>query len=136
METRPGKQRRRFSEQERQQLLAAWRKSGLSADEFSQKAGLCRSNLWRWSRAQQDASTPHGRDNERRREATKAASFIELQVGHGARIERPASAERTSAQTPVFEVEAPFGLRVRVYAGADAETLRQLFELLPGATRC
>jgi transposase-like protein len=136
METRPGKQRRRFSEQERQQLVAAWRKSGLSADEFSQKAGLGRSNLWRWSRAQRDTDTPRRRDNERRQEAAKASSFIELQVGHAARIERPAAAMRTSVQTPVFEVEAPFGLRVRVYAGADAETLRHLFDLLPGAARC
>jgi transposase-like protein len=137
METKPGKQRRRFSKDERQQLVAAWHKSGLSADAFSHQVGLCRSNLWRWSRAATDNGSARGRVAGRRVQNTAATPFVELQVSRAARTEQPATSARTaSAHAPAFEIEGPFGFRVRIYAGADSETLRQLFELLPGAARC
>jgi len=99
--------------------------------------GLGKSNLWRWSRAVQSDGLVSGRDAERGVEKGAASPFVEVQVGRGAGALQPNAATRaTSGQPPAIEIEGPLGFRVRVYPGADAETLRQLFDLLPGAARC
>jgi transposase-like protein len=123
--------------QERQQLLASWRKSGLSADAFSRQMGLGKSSLWRWSRAVRSDGLVSGRDTERGVQNGAASPFVEVQVGRGAGAEQPnASIRATSGQAPAIEIECPQGFRVRVYPGADSETLRQLLDLLPRAARC
>lgn len=41
--------RRRRTREEWKKILVAWRKSGLTGDEFSTQRGLSSSNLYRWS---------------------------------------------------------------------------------------
>jgi transposase len=129
METEPKKRRRRrFSEQDRLQLIAAWRKSGESASKFAESRGVHASNLWRWASALEQAEeTPS-------KAAARPTGFVELRVDASA---GRAVAERTDVEpAPQFQIEGPFGLRVRVYPGADVETLTRLLAALPGSGRC
>lgn len=128
METESKKRRRRFSEQDRRQLIAAWRKSGESASKFAESRGVNASNLWRWASAlEQTEGTPL-------KAAARPTGFVELRVDASA---GRAVAERTDVErAPQFQIEGPFGLRVRVYPGADIETLTRLLAALPGSGRC
>jgi transposase-like protein len=123
MEAEPRKRRRRFSEEERQQLIAAWRKSGQSAATFAQQNGMNASNLWRWA-SELERVGPQGQTN------AAPASFVEVQVS------RASEAGGGGEPSPHFQIEGPFGLRVRVYPGADVETLTRLLAALPGSGRC
>jgi transposase-like protein len=134
MEARPKRRRARFNKQEIQQLLAAWHKSGMSAAAFAQQAGVNKSNLWRWTRSV-------GQDPERRVKAgrpgrgeARGSRFIEVRVDRDSK--RSAAAATAPEHVPHFEIEGPFGMRVRVYPGADAETLGRLLAALPGGARC
>jgi transposase len=128
METESKKRRRRFSEQDRLQLIAAWRKSGESAAKFAGSRGVHASNLWRWASAREQAEgTPS-------KAAARSASFVELRVDASA---GRAPVDRSDVEpAPHFQIEGPFGLRVRVYPGADVETLTRLLAALPVSGRC
>jgi transposase-like protein len=52
---KPVRRRRRWSAEEKEALLNAWRASGLSAREFSRREGLQKTSLWRWSRERRQA---------------------------------------------------------------------------------
>lgn len=106
--------------------MTAWRNSGLSATAYAKQAGLNPSNLFRWQ-------TEFERQTHPPVASQASASFVELQVT------RPEAAPSVQNQAPIaphFEIEGPFGLRVRVYPGADAETLFRLLSMLPGGDRC
>ncbi|MBK6940859.1 MAG: transposase [Planctomycetes bacterium] len=45
--------RRRFTDEERRQFVAAWGRSGLSQSEFARRAGIAQAYVSRWSREQQ-----------------------------------------------------------------------------------
>jgi transposase len=128
METEPKKRRRRFGEQERLQLIAAWRRSGESAAKFAASRGVHASNLWRWASALEQAeATPL-------KAAARPTGFVELRADAGA---GRTTAERTeAAPARHFLIEGPFGLRVHVYPGADVETLTRLLAALPVSGRC
>ena len=130
METQARKRRRRFSEQERKQLIAAWRESGMSAAKFSERAGVNKSNLWRWA-SEFETTTP-----PRRTTAVRQAKprFIELRVNQP--MERVDAAVSADGHAPLVDVTGPLGMRVRVYAGADVETLSRLLAALSAGARC
>ena len=111
METEPRKRRRRFSEEERRQLVAAWRKSGQSAAAFAEEHKMNASNLWRWASELE-------RVGQQRQPNAAPASFVEVQVAR-------ASDAGGGEPSPHFQIEGPFGLRVRVYPGADVDARRQ-----------
>lgn len=132
METQARKRRRRFSEQERKQLIAAWRESGMSAAKFSERAGVNKSNLWRWASEFESALQPRSRGGRAQRQAKPR--FIELRVNQP--MERRDAAVSGDGHAPLFDVAGPLGMRVRVYAGADVEALSRLLAALSAGARC
>jgi transposase-like protein len=134
METQTKKRRGRYSEHERRQLIAAWRESGMSAAAFSEQAGVNKSNLWRWSSEVEPARQSRGKGTGRAAAPQAKSRFIELRVDQDA--ERPSAAATANGNTPLFEVAGPLGVRVRVYAGVDAETLSRLLTALSAGARC
>jgi transposase-like protein len=134
METQTKKRRRKYSKQDRQQLIAAWRESGMSAAAFSEQAGVSKSNLWRWLSEVERAAQSRGRGTDRAAAPHAKSRFIELRVDHD--VGRPAAAAIGNGHRPLFEVAGPLGVRVRVYAGVDAETMSQLLTALSGGARC
>lgn len=135
METQTRKRRRRYSERERQQLVAAWRESGASAAAFSAQSGVDKSNLWRWSRDVERDARPREKSSRRQVVSAPSSRFIELRVDRGTQ-KQPGAVTTAGGNTPLFEVSGPLGIRVRVYAGVDAETLSQLLGALQGGARC
>ena len=134
METPAKKRRGRFSERERQQLIAAWRESGMSAARFSEQAGVNKSNLWRWSSELEPVAQSRGRAAGRSAAPQADSRFIELRVNQP--MEQPVVAASADGRAPVFEVAGPLGVHVRVYAGVDAETLSRLLAALSAGARC
>jgi transposase len=88
-----------------QQRISKWKRSGLTAAEFSRREGLNASTLswWKWNLARAEATD---------------VDFVEL-------VPSP------SVPTPVFEVACPTGHIVRIPSDADAATLQAIFEALP-----
>lgn len=125
-EPKPRRQRKRFRESEKRSVVTAWRESGLPAKAFAKQAGLNASNLFRWQSELERQTLPPVASQA-------SASFVELQV---ARPEASPSVHGQATVSPHFEIEGPFGLRVRVFPGADAETLFRLLAMLPGGDRC
>jgi transposase-like protein len=125
--TRP---RKKFRESERRRLVTAWRESGLSASAFAKQAGVNTSNLWRWASVIEKHTVPIVTP-------TNSASFVEVQLSRPEPSPVvPPMRQTTQTHQPHFEIEGPLGLRVRVYPGADVETLCRLLSALPGGDRC
>ena len=116
------RRRRRRSTDEKASLLDAWRRSGLSAREFSRREGLQKTSLWRWSRELGQVAS----------EVKKPKALIAFAPVHVANaVSKPvASAERVVAEVLVRDV------RVRVLAGADAVQVADLVKALTGGTLC
>jgi transposase-like protein len=124
--------RKRFRDAERRRIVAEWRQSGLSAYAFAKQAGVNASNLWRWASDVERQTLPAVASVA----PIRSESFVELQLS---RPEAAPSAPITRLPMqvqPHFEIEGPLGLRVRVYPGADVETLCRLLSALPGGDRC
>jgi hypothetical protein len=99
-------------------VLARWQRSGLSLREFGQQLGIPLSTLTWWRQVfrrageQVDAAPKNA-------PASDAVVFTE--------VARPTLRPMT---LPVLEVVLPSGHVLRVPAGADAETLKQVLEVL------
>ena len=112
------------SEDEKRELLDGWRKSGLSAREFSSRTGLKPSCLWRWKRA--------AREQVASREVKPQRSITFAPV-HVTKSEQslPITSERVQA-----EVLLGRELRVRVFEGADVVQVSELIRALAGDATC
>lgn len=125
MEPAAKRKRRRYSEQERQQLTAAWRSSGESAARYGQRVGVNASNLVRW------ATTVEARQGKARTGHRARRGFVEL---------RTASAQfdesRVDRDDVQFEVECATGVRIRVFRNADPEAIVRLVGALGGTGSC
>ena len=96
-------------------VLADWQGGGLTLGEFGEQRGIPVSTLRWWRRVFRDA----GAEELNGRAAENAVVFSEVRP--------PASVGRTPA---VLEIVVPSGHLVRVPAGADSATLRQVLEAL------
>jgi len=96
-------------------VLVDWQRGGLTLREFGEQRGIPVSTLKWWRRVFRDAGAAelHGTAVE------NAVEFTEVRP--------PASVGRTPA---VLEIVVPSGHLVRVPAGADSATLRQVLEAL------
>lgn len=113
---------RRRSADEKASLLDAWRRSGLSAREFSRREGLQKTSLWRWSRE-------FGNVAAKVRKPKALIAFAPVHVANAA--PKPVTpTERVMAEVLVRDV------RVRVFAGADALQVRDLVKALTGGAAC
>ena len=108
-----GRSRDESKEQQWRRWIARWQTSGLSVAAFCVRHGLAAPSFYAWRRTVQ-------------RRDTSAATFVSVQL---APDEAPASA-------PVLEVVLPDGRLVRVPAGFDAATLRQLLAVLREDSSC
>jgi len=101
--------------EEMRRVLEDWQGSGLRLREFGAQLGIPVSTLRWWRRVFRDAGTEELNGTA----AEKAVVFSEVRP--------PASVRTTPA---VLEIVAPSGHLVRVPAGADSATLRQVLEAL------
>jgi len=122
-------ERKRYEDAERRGALRAWRLSGESAQAFSARTGISKSNLWRWA--------------QRYGTAGADASVAPPKAGaHGGfavvDIVEDADARRAEPTIPALmcELDGPRGLRLRVYRGADASALALLVDAVRGGSRC
>jgi transposase-like protein len=121
---KPKRRRLRRSEDEKQRLLDAWKKSGLSARAFESREGLKKSCLWRWKRS--------AGEHAALREA-KPRPAITFAPVHVAKSAPPitVTSERVHA-----EVVLGRELRVRVFEGADIVQVGRLIQALAGGAPC
>jgi hypothetical protein len=96
-------------------VLAEWQRGGLTLREFGEQRGIRESTLRWWRRVFRAA----GAEELNGTAAEKAVVFTEVRP--------PAHVRRTPA---VVEIVVPSGHLVRVPAGADDATLRQVLEAL------
>jgi transposase-like protein len=126
MEPAAKRKRKRYSEQERQQLLAAWRSSGESAARYGLLVGVNPSNLSRW------ATTAEGREGKALSgRPARRRGFVELRAA-SARLDE-VRGDRDGVQ---FEVECPTGVRIRVFRDAAPEAIARLVGALGGTRAC
>ena len=101
--------RKRASAEEREKILTAYRKSGLTQEKFAAQAGLslsCLSNWLRRAKAQKAPSRP--------------ASFLEVSL--------PAAAP--SRWAPGYRVELPGGIRLELPSGFTPAEASELCRIL------
>jgi lambda repressor-like predicted transcriptional regulator len=101
--------RKRASAQEREKILSAYRKSGLTQEKFAAQAGLslsCLSNWLRRAKAQTHSSP---------------ASFLEVSLPAAAAPNRLA---------PGYRVELPGGIRLELPAGFTPAEAAELCRIL------
>ena len=112
------------SEDEKRELLDGWRKSGLSAREFSSRTGIKPSCLWRWKRAAREQVT----STEVKRELP--ITFAPVHVTN--------STPSTATGSGRVQAEVLLGreLRVRVFEGADVVQVSLLIQALAGGATC
>ena len=100
---------------EMRQVLEDWQRGGLTLREFGEQRGIPVSTLRWWRRVFRAA----GAEQLNGRAGENAVGFTEVRP--------PASIRRTPA---VLEIVVPGGHLVRVPAGADSATLRQVLAAL------
>jgi hypothetical protein len=100
---------------EMRRVLVDWQRGGLTLREFGEQRGIPVSTLKWWRRVFRDA----GGEELNGTAAENAVVFTEVRP--------PASVRRTPA---VLEIVVPSGHLVRVPAGADGATLRQVLQAL------
>ena len=112
------------SDDEKRELLAEWKKSGVSAREFSSRTGIKPSCLWRWKRAARE----HVTSTEVRPQ--RPITFAPVHVTK--------SAPSMSAASGRVQAEVLLGreLRVRVFEGADVVQVGRLIQALAGGAAC
>lgn len=101
--------RRRFSPEEREQLLAAYRQSGLTQREFAAQYGVSASSLVLWSRKDRRNSVPAARP-----------SFIALPTG----LPAMTSTSRT------YAIEFRGGRRLEIARGFERQEVEHLCQIL------
>ncbi len=100
---------------EMRRVLADWQRGGLTLREFGEQRGIPVSTLSWWRRVFRDAAAEELNGTA----AENAVVFTE--------VPKPANVPRTPA---VLEIVLASGHLVRVPAGADSATLRQVLEAL------
>jgi transposase-like protein len=118
------RRRVRRDDDEKQRLLDAWKKSGLSAHAFENREGLKKSCLWRWRRAVGEHTV------SREAKARPAITFAPVHVAKSA-PPIAVTSERVHA-----EVVLGRDLRVRVFEGADVVQVGRLIHVLAGGAAC
>lgn len=128
------RQSQRHSQSEWKRLVSAWRASGLSAREFSQRHRVTEGTLrwwaWRLPRAV-GGSVSRRRENDVRQERPR---FVPLTIVPADGVEDEARAEG-SAESWV-EVILASGTRIRVGAGFEQQTLSRVLRALESEPRC
>ena len=114
--------RRRWTEEEAKQALAAWAQSGLSPGAFAVREGLSAQRLWRWLRKLGTPTVP------------TAPAFEEI-VRHDAASGHDVLSPSASTREH-FEVVLPSGRVVRVPASFDATALRHLLAIVDEVRPC
>ena len=99
------------------ELLAEWRRSGLSLRGFAARVGVHHAGLSYWKRKLEDDPPPA--------DATAAPTFVPVTLA--------AAPTPTAARGADFEVATPAGWRVRVPPDFDAAALARLLGVLRGA---
>jgi transposase len=118
------RRRVRRDDDEKQRLLDAWMKSGLSARAFGSREGVKPSCLWRWKRAV--GEQPVSREAKPR----PAITFAPV---HVAKSVPPITVTSERVQA---EVLLGRELRVRVFEGADIVQVGRLIQALAGGAPC
>jgi transposase-like protein len=118
------RRRVRRSDDEKQRLLDAWKKSGLSARAFESREGIRKSCLWRWKR------TADERAASREAKPRPAITFAPV---HVAKSSAPITVVSERVQA---EVLLGRELRVRVFEGADVVQVGRLIQALAGGAAC
>lgn len=108
-----GRSRDESKEQQWRRWIALWQTSGLSVAAFCARHGLAAPSFYAWRR------TVLRRDDP-------PAAFVAVQL----------RSDEAATPSPPLEVVLPDGRRVRVPAGFDAATLRQLLAVLREDVSC
>jgi transposase-like protein len=119
------RERRRWSAEEKRELLERWKASGEPASEFARKEGLSPGNLWRWQRDGVEA------EPEPAPRARAAITFAPVQVSRAG-----AAVVSNGVGRPWLEVVVHDGLRVRVLEGADMDAASRFVLALSGRAAC
>jgi transposase-like protein len=114
----------RRSEDEKQRLLDAWTKSGLSAHAFERREGLNKSCLWRWKRTVSEQAA------SREVKPRPAITFAPVHVA------KPATPITVRSERVQAEVLLGRELRVRVFEGADVVQVGRFIQALAGGAAC
>ena len=112
------------SDDEKRELLAEWKKSGVSAREFSSRTGIKPSCLWRWKRAARE----HATSAEVR--PPRPVTFAPVHVA------KPAASIAVAPERVQAEVLVSRELRVRVFEGADVVQVGRLIQALARGAAC
>jgi transposase-like protein len=118
------RRRVRRSDDEKQRLLDAWTKSGLSAHAFERREGLKKSCLWRWKRTVGEQAVSS---------EAKPRPAITFAPVHVAKSSPPITVVSERVQA---EVLLGRELRVRVFEGADVVQVSRLIQVLAGGAAC
>ena len=122
-QNRSAGQRVHRSPEERSALVAAWVKSGKSAQAFEREHGLSKSSLWRWQQA-------CGRRAKKSGPAARASIlFAPVHVTQS-------QPEAVVSERVVAEVIIGPDVKVRVLHGADANQVALLVRALAGGFQC
>jgi transposase-like protein len=118
------RRRVRRDDDEKQRLLDAWKKSGLSARAFENREGLKKSCLWRWKRAVGEHAV------SREAKSRPAITFSPVHVSK--------SVPPIAVTSDRVHAEVVLGreLRVRVFEGADVVQVGRLIHALAGGAAC
>lgn len=117
------RRRRRFREDEKRDVLARWKASGLGAKSFARQEGMSAANLWRWKEALSESEKAETSKLARR----ATISFAPVRVSE--------KREREDAET-CAEIVMDGRVRVRVFAGADMSVIGALVRELSRWQSC
>lgn len=113
--------RRRFSVEEKLQLIEETQQPGMSVSLVARRHGISRDLLFRWRR-------------DWRRGLLSAPGLVPVQVGGAAAMRAPAntSERRTAVEHGVIEIGLPSGWCVRVTGAVEADALRRVLAVVAG----
>ena len=122
-----GGNRRRWSREEKERLVAESLEPGVTASQIARSAGIHTSQLFRWRKQLCETSAPT---------PTPAAALVPVTVADPAPISAPRQ-DRTSGQktgrrraSDRIEIELTDGRRIRVDAHVDGDALAELLDRL------
>ena len=115
--------RRRWSQAEKEQLVAASLEPGATVSEVARKAGLHVSQLFRWRKE----LCKHG--------DTSIAPFVPVEIGPSVPPREAAEAPLTAAarrrkSQGIIEIDLGSGHRIRVDGDVDGDALRRVLDAL------
>ncbi len=122
-----GGNRRRWSREEKERLVAASLDPGVTASQIARSAGIHTSQLFRWRKQLCETSTPT---------ATLTAALVPVIVADPASISAPrqdsSSGQKTGRRraSDRIEIELTDGRRIRVDAHVDGDALAELLDRL------